>query len=81
MLINLELNFNEFEMMMRQSIYVSATPGAYELKHAGGVIVEQIIRPTGLVYPPIDVRPVDGQVDDLLAEIRDVVSFLAALKE
>ena len=54
-----------------QVVYVSATPGPYELQQAGGVIVEQIIRPTGLVDPVIDVRPVAGQVDDLLAEIRD----------
>jgi excinuclease ABC subunit B len=53
-------------------VYVSATPGPYELRHAAGVVVEQIIRPTGLVDPVIDVRPVAGQVDDLLAEIRDV---------
>ena len=54
-----------------QVVYVSATPGPYELQKAGGVVVEQIIRPTGLIDPPIDVRPVKGQVDDLLAEIRD----------
>ena len=71
---NRPLSFEEWEERRPQVVYVSATPGAYELKHAGGVIVEQIIRPTGLVDPPIDVRPVAGQVDDLLAEIRDVVS-------
>ncbi len=53
-----------------QVLYVSATPGPYELQKAGGVVVEQVIRPTGLMDPPIDVRPVKGQVDDLLAEIR-----------
>jgi excinuclease ABC subunit B len=71
---NRPLSFEEWEERRKQVVYVSATPGAYELKHAGGVIVEQIIRPTGLVDPVIDVRPVAGQVDDLLAEIRDVVS-------
>ncbi len=71
---NRPLSFEEWEERRPQVVYVSATPGAYELQHAGGVIVEQIIRPTGLVDPPIDVRPVGGQVDDLLGEIRDVVS-------
>lgn len=71
---NRPLSFEEWEGRRPQVVYVSATPGAYELTHAGGVIVEQIIRPTGLVDPPIDVRPVAGQVDDLLGEIRDVVS-------
>jgi len=70
---NRPLSFAEWEERRPQVVYVSATPGAYELNHAGGVIVEQIIRPTGLVDPPIDVRPVAGQVDDLLAEIREVV--------
>ena len=70
---NRPLSFPEWEERRPQVVYVSATPGAYELNHAGGVIVEQIIRPTGLVDPPIDVRPVAGQVDDLLAEIREVV--------
>ena len=68
---NRPLNFEEWEARVRQVIYVSATPGPYELRKAGGVVVEQIIRPTGLIDPPIDVRPVKGQVDDLLAEIRD----------
>ncbi|MBM3750678.1 MAG: excinuclease ABC subunit UvrB [Acidimicrobiia bacterium] len=71
---NRPLSFDEWEERRPQVVYVSATPGPYELKHAGGVIVEQIIRPTGLVDPPIDVRPVAGQVDDLLAEIRDVTA-------
>ena len=52
-------------------MFVSATPGPYEMSKAQGVVVEQIIRPTGLIDPPIDVRPVKGQVDDLLQEIRD----------
>ena len=71
---NRPLSFEEWEARRPQAVYVSATPGPYELRHAGGVIVEQIIRPTGLVDPQIDVRPVTGQVDDLLAEIRDVVA-------
>ena len=67
---NRPLNFEEWEDRAHQLIYVSATPGPYELQQAGGVVVEQVIRPTGLMDPPIDVRPVKGQVDDLLAEIR-----------
>jgi excinuclease ABC subunit B len=68
------LNFAEWEGRVGQLVYVSATPGPNELQQAGGVIVEQIIRPTGLVDPGIDVRPVRGQVDDLLAEIRAVTA-------
>ena len=68
---NRPLNFDEWEQRVHQLIYVSATPGPYELQQAGGVVVEQVIRPTGLIDPPIEVRPVKGQVDDLLAEIRD----------
>ncbi len=67
---NRPLNFEEFEARVGQSIYVSATPGAYELQKTAGVVVEQVIRPTGLMDPRVDVRPVTGQVDDLLAEIR-----------
>jgi excinuclease ABC subunit B len=67
---NRPLNFEEWEARVRQVIFVSATPGPYELEKSGGVVVEQIIRPTGLIDPPIDVRPVKGQVDDLLQEIR-----------
>src|SRR6202165_4706667 len=67
---NRPLNFEEWEQRTGQVLFVSATPGPYELKKAGGVVVEQIIRPTGLIDPPIDVRPVKGQVDDLLQEIR-----------
>ncbi|HEX7088298.1 MAG TPA: excinuclease ABC subunit UvrB [Vicinamibacterales bacterium] len=67
---NRPLNFEEWEARVGQVIYVSATPGPYELMKSGGVVVEQIIRPTGLMDPPIDVRPVRGQVDDLLQEIR-----------
>ena len=67
---NRPLTFAEWEARATQTIYVSATPGPYELAKAGGVVVEQIIRPTGLMDPPIEVRPVKGQIDDLLAEIR-----------
>jgi excinuclease ABC subunit B len=71
---NRPLNFEEWEARVKQVIYVSATPGPYELSQAQGVVVEQIIRPTGLIDPPIDVRPVRGQVDDLLHEIRERVA-------
>jgi excinuclease ABC subunit B len=67
---NRPLNFQEFEKMMHKVVYVSATPGPYELNKAEGLIVEQIIRPTGLVDPKVDVRPAKHQVDDLLKEIR-----------
>jgi excinuclease ABC subunit B len=67
---NRPLTFPEFEHRMGQMIYVSATPGPYELTKSAGVVVEQIIRPTGLVDPPVEVRPVKGQIDDLLHEIR-----------
>ncbi|HEV2424943.1 MAG TPA: excinuclease ABC subunit UvrB [Terriglobia bacterium] len=67
---NRPLNFEEFEHRVDQVIYVSATPGPYELTRAGGVVVEQIIRPTGLIDPEIEVRPTRNQVDDLLGEIR-----------
>ncbi len=70
---NRPLTFEEFEHRMNQMIYVSATPGPYELTKSAGVVVEQIIRPTGLVDPPVDVRPVKGQIDDLLHEIRERV--------
>jgi excinuclease ABC subunit B len=68
---NRPLNFEEWEARVKQVVFVSATPGPYELSKAGGVVVEQVIRPTGLMDPPIEVRPVRGQVDDLLAEIRE----------
>jgi excinuclease ABC subunit B len=67
---NRPLKFEEFENRTGQVIYVSATPGAYELTKSSGVVVEQIIRPTGLVDPEIEIRPIRGQIDDLLAEIR-----------
>lgn len=67
---NRPLTFEEFEHRVNQVIYVSATPGPYELTKSAGVVVEQIIRPTGLLDPEIEIRPVKGQVDDLLHEIR-----------
>jgi excinuclease ABC subunit B len=67
---NRPLTFEEFEHRVNQLVYVSATPGPYELTRAAGVVVEQIIRPTGLLDPTVEVRPVRGQVDDLLGEIR-----------
>jgi excinuclease ABC subunit B len=70
---NRPLNFEEWESRVKQVVFVSATPGPYELAKSQGVVVEQIIRPTGLIDPPIDVRPVKGQVDDLLTEIRERV--------
>jgi excinuclease ABC subunit B len=71
---NRPLTFEEFETRMNLSIYVSATPGPYELTKSAGVVIEQIIRPTGLVDPPVDIRPVKGQIDDLLHEIRQRVA-------
>ncbi|MBF6570447.1 MAG: excinuclease ABC subunit UvrB [Candidatus Binataceae bacterium] len=67
---NRPLNFEEWEALARQTIYVSATPGDYELKKSGGLVIEQLIRPTGLVDPEIEVRKAGSQVDDLLEEIR-----------
>jgi excinuclease ABC subunit B len=67
---NRPLTFEEFEHRMGQTVYVSATPGPYELTRSAGIVVEQVIRPTGLVDPEVEVRPVKGQVDDLLEEIR-----------
>ncbi len=68
---NRPLRFEEWESRIGQTIYVSATPGPYELTKSAGVVVEQIIRPTGLVDPQVEIRPIKGQIDDLLAEIRD----------
>jgi len=68
---NRPLKFAEFEKKVRQAIYVSATPGTYEVEKSGGRVVEQIIRPTGLIDPKPSVRPVSGQVDDLLGEVRN----------
>ncbi|MBU0518066.1 excinuclease ABC subunit UvrB [bacterium] len=70
---NRPLKFDEWESMVNQAVFVSATPGDYEHEKTGGVIVEQIIRPTGLMDPQIVVKPVEGQIDDLIGEIRDVV--------
>jgi excinuclease ABC subunit B len=70
---NRPLRFDEWEELVPRVLFVSATPGDYELLRSGGVVVEQIIRPTGLLDPVVDVRPVKGQVDDLLAEIRERV--------
>jgi excinuclease ABC subunit B len=66
---NRPLNFHEFESILNQVIYVSATPGDYELEQCGGVVIEQVVRPTGLLDPPIEVRPSKNQIDDLLDEI------------
>ena len=66
---NRPLNFNEFESMLNQTVYVSATPGDYELEKSGGIVVEQVVRPTGLLDPPIEIRPSVNQIDDLLDEI------------
>ena len=68
---NRPLQFDEWDSLIHRAVFVSATPGDWELERSGGVVVEQIIRPTGLVDPSIHVRPVKGQVDDLLAEIRE----------
>jgi excinuclease ABC subunit B len=68
---NRPLSFEEFEHRVNQAVYVSATPGPYELTKSAGVVVEQIIRPTGLVDPEVEIRPVKGQIDDLLHEIRE----------
>jgi excinuclease ABC subunit B len=70
---NRPLNFHEFESMLSQTIYVSATPGEYELEKTGGVVVEQVVRPTGLLDPPIEIRPSVNQIDDLLDEIDKTV--------
>ena len=71
---NRPLQFEEFETRVKQVVYVSATPGDYELRQSGGAFVEQVVRPTGLVDPIVEVRPVGTQVDDLLEEIRKVVA-------
>jgi excinuclease ABC subunit B len=71
---NRPLTFEEWESVVNQAIFVSATPSDYELEKSGGVVVEQIVRPTGLMEPEIEVRPVDNQIDDLIDEIRDRVS-------
>src|SRR6195952_4793452 len=72
---NRPLNFHEFETMTDQTIYVSATPGDYELEKCGGVVVEQVVRPTGLLDPMIDIRPAINQVDDLLDEVDKTIKM------
>jgi excinuclease ABC subunit B len=67
---NRPLTFQEFEGQVNKAVYVSATPRQYELDKSGGVVVEQLIRPTGLLDPTIDIRPTQNQVDDLLVEIK-----------
>ncbi len=71
---NRPLDFQEFSSKLNQAVYVSATPAEYELRKAGGIVVEQLIRPTGLIDPEIEVRPASGQVDDLLHEIRETIA-------
>jgi excinuclease ABC subunit B len=71
---NRPLKFEEWDAMRGSSVFVSATPGRWEMEHAGGVFVEQIVRPTGLVDPPCIIRPTDNQVDDLMAECRDAAA-------
>src|SRR5258708_1477879 len=71
---NRPLTFEEFEHRTNQIVYVSATPGPYELTKSAGVVIEQIIRPTGLIDPEVEIRPVKGQIDDLLHEIRERVA-------
>jgi excinuclease ABC subunit B len=68
---NRPLKFEEFEKRLNQVVFISATPSSYELEHSHGVVVEQVIRPTGLIDPEIEIRPVATQIDDLLAEIRE----------
>lgn len=70
---NRPLNFHEFESLLNQVVYVSATPGDYELQQSEGIVVEQVVRPTGLLDPPIEVRPSRNQIDDLLEEIDETV--------
>src|SRR6201991_5188498 len=71
---NRPLRFEEFEKYMRRTLFVSATPGDFELEHGQGKPIEQVIRPTGLIDPEIELRPVGGQVDDLLEEIKKRVA-------
>ncbi|MBR3599329.1 MAG: UvrB/UvrC motif-containing protein, partial [Lachnospiraceae bacterium] len=70
---NRPLKFEEFEKMVNQVVYVSATPAKYEVECSGGISAEQVIRPTGLLDPPIDVRPTEGQIDDLIGEINKTI--------
>ena len=70
---NRPLYFKEFEARTPQMIYVSATPTDFEIKESGGIVIEQVIRPTGLMDPEVTVKPATGQVDDLIGEIRKVI--------
>jgi excinuclease ABC subunit B len=72
---NRPLRFNEWEVMRPQTVYVSATPGSWEMEQTGGVFAEQVIRPTGLIDPPIEVRPIESQVDDLVYECRQTAKM------
>jgi excinuclease ABC subunit B len=72
---NRPLKFEEWDAMRPQTVYVSATPGNWEMERTGGVFAEQVIRPTGLIDPPVEIRPVEHQVDDLLAECREVTKM------
>jgi len=72
---NRPLRFEEWDAMRPQSIHVSATPGPWEMERTGGVFVEQVIRPTGLIDPPVEIRPARAQVDDLLGEVREVAAM------
>ena len=67
---NRPLRFNEWDAMRPQTVYVSATPGTWEMEQTGGVFAEQVIRPTGLIDPPVEVRPIESQVDDLVHECK-----------
>ncbi len=69
---NRPLKFEEWDAMRPQTVYVSATPGPWEMERTGGIFAEQVIRPTGLIDPPVEIRPVESQVDDLIAECREV---------
>jgi len=69
---NRPLKFEEWDAMRPQTVYVSATPGDWEMERTGGIFTEQVIRPTGLIDPPVEIRPVESQVDDLIAECRDI---------
>ncbi|MCC6465433.1 MAG: excinuclease ABC subunit UvrB [Planctomycetes bacterium] len=71
---NRPLKFEEFEAVKRQTLYVSATPGPYELEKSVGRVVEQIVRPTGLIDPPVEVRPAKGQIDDVIEQVRPVIA-------
>src|SRR6202035_1415638 len=71
---NRPLKFEEWDVMRGQTTFVSATPGPWEMERTGGVFVEQVVRPTGLIDPPVEIRPARAQVDDLLGEVREVAA-------